>query len=208
MSQRDENLDEELQAHLEIETRQLMEQRGCSREEAESLARKAFGNRTLVAEVTREMWGLAWVERTWQDLRYALRVLHHSPGFSIAVIFSLALGIGASTAVFSIADTVFLRPLPYSDPNALLWVSVHFPGREFLLSPDYVAWRRDNHVFDQLAATQASDGDNMILNGSDPAEVNARRVSFNFLSALGVSPLLGRSFTPKKSFPTAPKLFY
>jgi predicted permease len=203
--QRDENLDEELQAHLEIETRQLMEQRGCSREEAESLARKAFGNRTLVAEVTREMSGFAWLERTWQDLRYALRVLRQSPGFSVAVILSLALGIGASTAVFSIADTVFLRPLPYSDPNRLLWVSVHFSDREFLLSPDYVAWRRDNHVFEQLAATQASGGDNMILNGSDPAEVNVRRVSFNFLSTLGVSPLLGRSFTREEELPNGPK---
>src|ERR1700753_2461141 len=125
--QRDDDLNEELQAHLEIEIQQLMEQRGCSREEAELLARQSFGNRTLVAEVTRNMWGFAWMERTWQDLRYALRVLRHSPGFSVAVILSLALGIGASTAVFSIADTVFLRPLPYSDPARLVWVSVRFP---------------------------------------------------------------------------------
>ncbi|HEY1948497.1 MAG TPA: ABC transporter permease [Bryobacteraceae bacterium] len=203
--QRDENLDEELQAHLEIETRQLMEQRGCSREEAESLARKAFGNRTLVAEVTREMWGFAWLERTWQDLRYALRVLRQSPGFSIAVILSLALGIGASTAVFSIADTVFLRPLPYSDPQQLVWVAVRFPGREFLMSPDYVAWRRDNDVFDQLAATQATGGGSMILNGPDPAELHAARVSFNFLSALRISPLLGHSFTPEEELPNGSK---
>jgi putative ABC transport system permease protein len=207
MSQRDENLDEELQAHLEIETRQLMEQRDCSREEAESLARKAFGNRTLVAEVTREMWGFAWLERTWQDLRYALRVLRLSPGFSIAVILSLALGIGASTAVFSIADTVFLRPLPYSDPQQLVWVAIQFPGikAEFLPSPDYVACRRDNHVFDRLAATQAGGGEGMILNGSDPAEVHAARVSFNFLSTLRVSPLLGRSFTRQEELPNGPR---
>jgi predicted permease len=203
--QRDDDLNEELQAHLEIEIQQLMEQRGCSREEAESLARQSFGNQTLVAEVTRNMWAFAWLERTWQDLRYALRVLRHSPGFSVAVILSLALGIGASTAVFSIADTVFLRPLPYSDPDRLVWVSVHFPTMEFVLSPDYVAWRRDNHVFEQLAATQAFGGNTMVLNGADPAELHSVRVSFNFLSALRVSPLLGRSFTPEEELPDGPK---
>jgi putative ABC transport system permease protein len=202
---RDDDLNEELQAHLEIEIQQLMEQRGCSREEAESRARQSFGNQTLVAEVTRNMWAFAWLERTWQDLRYALRVLRHSPGFSVAVILSLALGIGASTAVFSIADTVFLRPLPYSDPDRLVWVSVRFPTMEFVLSPDYVAWRRDNHVFEQLAATQAGGRRPMILNGSDPAEVHAARVSFNFPVTFGAAPLLGRSFTPQEELPNGPK---
>src|SRR5450755_1917172 len=151
---RDEELDEELRFHLDTETSQLME-RGYSRAEAESRAREMFGNRTLVAEVTRETWGSVWFGRAWQDLRYAARAFRQSPWFSLAAVVSLALGIGASTAVFSIADTVFLRPLPYRDAGRLLWVAIRFPGLgpEFLPSPDYVAWRRENRTFEELAAT-------------------------------------------------------
>src|ERR1035438_4884885 len=123
---RDQDLDEELRFHIETEASQLME-RGYSREEAERRAREMFGNPTVVAEVTRETWGPIWFGRARQDLRYAARVLRQSPWFSVAAVVSLALGIGASTTVFSIADTVFLRPLPYRDPGRLLWVGIRFP---------------------------------------------------------------------------------
>src|SRR5579872_3979786 len=83
------------------------------------------------------------------DVRHAARILRSKPGFTLAVVLSLGLGIGAATAVFSIADTVFLRPLPYADASQLVWVAIRFPSSnlEFVPSPDYVAWRRDNHVF-------------------------------------------------------------
>ncbi len=156
---------------------------------------------TSAPERARRMIGLS------QDLRYAARMLRMSPGFAAAAVLSLALGIGASTVVFSIADTVFLRPLPYADSQRLVWVSVRFPNAaktEYLPSPDFVAWRRDNRVFDQLAATGPGSYP-MIFSGTQPTEIVAKRVSANFLDTLRVTPILGRSFTLHEELPNGPK---
>ena len=160
----DVDLDDEFAAHLAIETRQLMD-RGMTRQQAETEARRLFGSRALIAENTREVRGFAALARFWQDMRYAFRVLRRGPGFTAAAVLSLALGIGATTAVFSIADTIFLRPLPYANAAQLVWLGVHFSGigRDFLPSPDYVAWRRGNRTFQALAATQAHFGTAMVL---------------------------------------------
>jgi predicted permease len=149
----------------------------------------------------------AYVATVWQDIRYSVRTLRRSLGFSVAAILSLALGIGASTLVFSIADTVFLRPLPYPSPDRLVWIAIDFPSikNQFLPSPDYVAWRRDNRVFEQLGASQATPGFRMILSGQEPAEVEAWRGSYNFLATFGASPALGRAFRPEEELPNGPK---
>src|SRR5271163_3943363 len=118
----DSDLEEEFLAHLEIETKHLMEH-GLAREPAELEARRLFGNRTRVLELTRDARGRSRFAGIGQDMRYAARVLRREPVFTFAAILSLALGIGASTAVFSIADTIFLRPLPYSDAGQLVWVA-------------------------------------------------------------------------------------
>ena len=202
----DADLEDELAAHLEIETRQLMEC-GMTRAEAEQEARRLFGNRTRILEDTRAVRGFASIERFWQDVRYGMRVLRRAPLFTISAVVSLALGIGATTAVFSIADTIYFRPLPYADAAQLVWVGVHFSniGIDFLPSPDYVAWRRDNSVFQGLAATRASFSDSMILGGADPAEVRAGRVSANFLDVFATVPFLGRNFRPEEELPNGPK---
>jgi putative ABC transport system permease protein len=204
----EEDLQEEFRAHLEIEIAQLME-RGSTREQAEREARRRFGNQALSGEVTRATRRFTRLERLWQDLRYAARVLRRSPGFTAATVLSLALGIGASTAVFSIADTVYLRPLPYAHPERLTWVGMNFPSLmlpwECLLSPDYVAWRRDNQVFQQLAATQANGTNIMVRGGREPMEVHVARVSYNFLSTFAIAPALGRDFLPEEELPDGPK---
>lgn len=143
-----------------------------------------------------------------QDLRYAARTLLRNAAFTPAAILSIALGIGAGTAVYSIADTVFLRPLPYPQPGRLPWVGAHYPfaKMEFLGSPDYVAWRRDNHVFENLAATQFAGGQIMLLNAPYPAELHDIRVSANFLRTLGIHPALGRDFTESEENPSGPKV--
>jgi len=198
--QEENDIAEELRAHLEIEIAQLMAA-GATREQAELEARRKFGSPALVMEVSLDARRFVWLERLWQDVRYAAGILRRSPGFTAAVAFSLALGIGASTAVFSIADTVYLRPLPYSHPEQLAFVGIHFPymAAEIMPSPDYVAWRRDDQSFQQMAATQGAY--TMLLSGGDPMEVHVARVSANFLSTFAIAPALGRDFLPSDELP-------
>jgi putative ABC transport system permease protein len=203
----DGDLEDELEGHLAIEVRQLIEG-GMSREAAELEARRRLGNRALILEDTRAVRRGGSGGRLWQDVRYAARVLRRGRGFTVAAVLSLALGIAAATSVFSIYDTIFLRPLPYRDSARIMWVGVHFGkmGAEFLPSPDYVAWRRDNQAFEQLAASQANGGGVSVLGGGDPAEVHAVRVSANFLEALGAAPLTGRTFRTEDELPSAPRV--
>jgi predicted permease len=200
----DGEIDEELSAHLAIEVKQLMDG-GMGREEAEREARRRLGNRGVAMETAREVRGFAGVERLWQDAGYAFRILRRTPAFTGAAVLSLALGIAAATAVLSIADTVFLRPLPYKDSQQLAWVGIQFRmvngPLEFVPSPDYIAWRRDNRVFQNLAAVQPNMGGTIYLSGPEPAEATVVRVSANFLDTLAVAPAMGRNFRPEEEAP-------
>jgi len=134
----------------------------------------------------------------WQDLRYAARMLVKNPGFTAVAVIALALGIGANTAIFSVVNTVLLRPLPYKDPERLVMVfedsSKHGFPRDVPTSANYLDWRDQNQVFDSMAAIA---GDSFNLTGvGDPERILGYRVSASLFPMLGISPQLGRWFTP------------
>ena len=129
-----------------------------------------------------------------QNLRYAIRVLFKQPGFTAIALVTLALGIGANAAIFSVLDAVLLKPLPYPDPDRLLMVWEKPPGfpRNSVAAANFLDWKSHNHVFEQIAARSAA---SFNLSGeAQPEKVSALRVSANYFDLLGVQPFAGRVF--------------
>jgi putative ABC transport system permease protein len=196
------DLEEELQFHL---ARRAEKNRalGIGANDAKAAARRRFGNVTLVKEDCREMWIFTWTETLWQDVRYAARILVKSPGFAAVVIFSLALGIGANTAVFSAMNAVLLRALPYEHPDTLatVWTTQKTnPGSEDDLPPiaEVADWKKQNHVFADIAGISA--GDRAMLTGlGEPGPVRMQSATQNFFDLVGVQPALGRVFRTEES---------
>jgi predicted permease len=190
-----EELDEEIRSHLELAARDRIE-RGETAEEARTAARSEFGNVGLIKELTREMWGWASFERLMQDLRYGLRMLVKSPGFTAVAILTLALGIGANTAIFSVVNGVLFNPLPYPHPEQLVTLSESKPNfaTGSISFPNFLDWQKDNRTFSGMAMSR---GYNFNLTGRGEAEqVRARFITSDFFTVLGVNPLLGRTFAP------------
>ncbi|HXB69781.1 MAG TPA: ABC transporter permease [Candidatus Acidoferrales bacterium] len=195
--QREEDLERELRSDLELEMA-AQEENGLSGEEARRAARRAFGNTTLLKEEVREMWGWAWFERLIQDLRYAGRMLLKSPAFSAVAILSLALGIGANSAIFTLIDAVMLRMLPVAGPEQLVQVDPYYyynNSKGGFSYPLYRQLRDHNQVFSGLLTVSKTP-----LRLTDEPEgegAKGRYVSGNFFEVLGVRPWLGRTIVPE-----------
>ena len=193
---RDDELDEELRAHLDL-LAEAHQRRGLSRADAELAARRDFGGLAQTKESYREQRGLPVLDTLLQDLRYAIRMWRRAPGFSLVVVLVLALGIGATSAIFNIVEALFLRTLPVADPSRLVYLSIESPrGSDDAFSvPDYLAYRDQNHVFAAMFASGGTMPARMIVDGAGTIQVesvNAERVSGKFFSVLGVEPAIGR----------------
>lgn len=194
----EQDLDEELDAFLEMAAEEKIK-RGMSRGDALRAVRLERGSRELSKEVVHSAGWECFVETLWQDLQFGVRMLRKSPAFTAVAILTLALGIGASTIIFSVIDAVLLRPLPYRDPSGLVVVydrEARATGLSKLLDlyQDFEVYRGHSQSFDQLAGMTWIAG-NPTLTGFGPSkEIHQVQVTLNFFSLLGVSPALGRTF--------------
>jgi putative ABC transport system permease protein len=187
----DEERTRELDAYLEIETEENIA-RGMSPQEARYAARRKLGNTTQIREEIYNMNSLDWLETLCQDLRYGLRMLVKNPAFTAVAVVTLALGIGANTATFSVVNASLLQPLPFTDPDRIVWVGEKNHGS--VAPANFFDWRRQNHVFSAVSA-YFSWGANLVARGQ-PRRINRTTCSFDLLKLLGVRPALGRDFLP------------
>ena len=194
---RAQKLDAEIQEHIECESRQNIDA-GMTPKEAHYAALRKFGSITLAKEDSRELWGWLWIERLWQDLRYAVRGFGRSPGFTIVALLSLMLGIGASTAIFSVVYGVLIAPYPYAKPNEIWAPAVtglkespggwhSYPRREFLEIQKLPA-------FSEVMATGVEPA--LLSGGSYPESFRGILLTGGAFNFIGVPPLLGRTIQP------------
>jgi putative ABC transport system permease protein len=192
----EKDLDEDVRTHIQMLTEEN-QRKGMTPEEARYAALRTFGGVEQAKEECRDAWGVRLFNELAQDIRYGLRQLRRNSGFTIVAVLTLALGIGANTAIFSVVNAVLLRPLPFHAPNQLVSVvSTRLRGNvaDNASYPDFADWRTQNHVFSQMAAY---DTDNFTLTGQGEAmHIQGAVVSSDLFSLLGVKPALGRAFLP------------
>jgi putative ABC transport system permease protein len=191
------DLEEEIHSHLEMQIEENLRQ-GMSPEEARQAASRKFGGIVQVKEAYRDRLSLPALETAFQDLRYGLRMLRRNPGFTFVAVLTLALGIGANTAIFSVVNAVLLRSLPYRDPDRLVMLSYYRAreGAQFATGSWYLDWRDQAKAFEQIASYRFGTAD---LTGSgEPERLSAAFISSNLFATLGVDPALGRAFTSEE----------
>jgi putative ABC transport system permease protein len=197
-------LDEEIEFHLEQEITTRIAA-GMDPAEVRRQALIEFGGIEPTRDQCEQQRPGSWIGTVLQDLRYALRGFRRNPLFTISVLVTLALGIGATTAVFSVVDRILFRPLPYADPSRIVSVGmVHSLERqEFLMGRAYVEWQKDQTPFSVLAA-QSTMVHNCDLVENNPAQLGCITFQVGFLPLLGISPVLGRNFLPEEDHPNGP----
>ncbi len=201
------DLTEEVQSYLELLIETKIEQ-GLDPEEARRAALVEIGGVEQVKERVREVRMGYNLETIWQDLRFGARMLVKTPGFTVVAVITLALGIGANSAIFSVVNTVLLRPLPYNDPDRLVMVweddtKGGYP-RDTPAAGNYIDWRDQNQVFESMAAI--ADRSFNLTGVGEPERIEGRQVSASLFPLLGVEPQLGRVFLPEEDQPGASRV--
>ncbi len=201
-----QDIEEELRVHVEMETETNIK-RGMPPDEARSAALKSFGGLVRNTELGYDIRGGGWLETLWQDLRFGARMLLKQPGFTLIAVLTLALGIGANTAIFSVVNAALLRRLPY-DANRLVAVEAFDPQKEkssYGAPPgDFWDWQEQNRTFEQLAMHS---GGGIGLKESERIEViSGARVTVNFFATFGVQPMLGRAFANEEGVLNGPRV--
>jgi putative ABC transport system permease protein len=192
----EDDLDEEVRFHLEMEIAQHVA-RGADPETARRIALRSFGGVARIKDEVRDSWGATFMDTLWQDVRFGLRGIGRNPGYAAIVVLTLALGIGANTAIFSAVDGVLLKPLPYGSADRLVLIRQSAPrvdrpnaGVSIRELYDY---REQSTAFDALVEYHQMGFD--LLNRGEPDRVNTGVVSHDFFNVLGITPILGRTFT-------------
>jgi predicted permease len=190
------DLQDEMNLHLELRREEHLRD-GVSPENAHATAQRGFGNTTLLRESGGDVWTWRMLDDFAQDLRYGARALVRTPGFTAVAVFTLALGIGANTAIFSVANAVLLRPLAYQDPDRL--VTLLHSGSDPVAPANYIDWRDQNRSFETMAAAESWSPN--LTGGDAPEHLLGIRLTQNVLPMLGVGPSLGRLFAPGEDLP-------
>ena len=199
-------LHEELQFHIDQQTEENIAA-GMSTQEAHHAAMRAFGNPALLREQARETWSWQWLENIARDVRYAIRTLGRTPGFTVIAVLVMALGIGANVALFTVVHSVLLKPLPFKDPGRLMRlyeanVRPYF-NYNIVAGGTFADWKRQAHSFEQMAI-MGDDNYNLSGEGGQlPERVLIEAGSWNIFSMLGVQPAYGRVFTAADDQPSA-----
>jgi putative ABC transport system permease protein len=200
-SQWDAERAHEVEAYLEIETADNIA-RGMTLEAARHAARRKLGNPTLIREEIYHMNSIGFVETLWRDLRYAFRLLRKSPGFTLTAVASLALGIGANTAIFSVVHAVLLRALPYPQPSRI--VHVGGKGRDDVSIPEYEFFKERVSAFASVAGLRGV-GEQTLNPGEKQESIGVMTVTAGFFHSLGVPLASGRDFNGAETQPNGPQ---
>jgi predicted permease len=197
------DLEDEIAAHFRMAATDK-EAAGVHAEEAQRQAHREFGNVALIKDVTRAMWGWLWLERIVQDLHYAFRQLRNAPAFSVTVMSTFALGIGAAMAMFTVVDHILLRPLPYSDAEHLITVDVFDQrGDSALVSaPNLAQWRERSRAIRSIARYRTQADRNFLQGNNFSMQVSVVEGGLDLFYTLGVKPRLGPGFPAAQSSPT------
>ena len=201
----DHELEEELRSHLEMRLQDNLSS-GMSKEDAELDARRRFGNAALIKESTRAQRIVLWLETVLQDARFGLRTLRRSPGFTVVAVLTVALTIGAAAAVFTVINSVLLRPLPYENPGRLITIGTFMPreNSEVTATPQYGAYKSKSRILEDAGAYSPQ---NFNLSGAgDPERLEGVVATESFFTTLGVHAQRGRIFTAEEDRPEAEKV--